>query len=236
MFQVALRSGQLEGQDQESLEWTYDHDLLVGFLDGAEVPYSAIKDSILDAEALLAEVIANDGNHPGRRFLTAQSSTVASQDPIPTAESGGDEFIGVFSGIYDATDGEQLTEGSIGEIRRALRGSATWMSLTTIYKYHMTAEKIFHTRTNVVFEGCAWDRDTQETAFETAAGTSPLPAGWVNLLIVTALSTLSQEAWFQGDAAMYGQMASTMLAIAKARELTMPSLPDTTMVAEPVRN
>jgi len=219
--QVAVRSLQLEGDNQSELEASYT----TGYtdLDGKQVPASGLVDAVIAVEAEIAELIANDRNHPYRAALYGRSSDLASEDLIPSVSNGNIEFIGMFSGVNDATDHLPVTEGAIQEIWRYLRRGASRYT-TDIRKYKMFNGRIYHTRTNVYLEGCVFSRTAALARFS-SSDLSPLPISVESLWVARTLQFLAQEGWFIPEASFYGGFVDTCINRLKMRETTLPSLP-----------
>lgn len=231
IFQTVLRSGQLEGADNATLEASYIG-ALASVLDGAEVPQSALKDIVLMIESELAHIIASDKQNPYRNELYGRSSNIATKELIPTVSSASKDFIGICDSIMDASNDTPLTEKPIQVIRDA---GQTFFN-TELYHFHLSGQRAEHTRTNVYFEGCVWDRTTQSTAYD-ALGDSPLPQPLSNTWVAGICANLAQySGWFQGESNYYLNIYQNGLAMLKNRELGSPSLPDQTATANAVTN
>jgi hypothetical protein len=200
--QVALRTLHLSGTSQGDLESAYD-----GLtLDGADVPLSAFVDAAVASEAKIAHIIANDKLHPYRIDLYGRSDTLAPGDEVPSFTDEAVPFIGVFSQISDATTSMALTEAPIQQVRRFMRGNYT----TAIHNYSIQGTRVYHTRDNVIFEGCAWSRDLAAARFaEDADDDSPLPAAVEQLWVADVLAHLAQEGWFTAESSHYQGLAAT---------------------------
>jgi hypothetical protein len=231
IFQVALRSGQLEGADNATLEAAYTG-AIASVLDGGEVPQSAFKDIVLMIEAEIAHIVASDKQNPYRNELYGRSGNLATNALIPTVSNASKEFIGMFDSINDTTDHTPLTEKPI----QVVRDAAESFFNIELYHYHLSGQRIQHTRTNVYFEGCMWDRDTQETEYD-ALGDSPLPIVIAPTWIAGICANLTQySGWFLTEAGYYQGIYQNGIAMLKNRELGAPVLPSQTANAEAVTN
>lgn len=233
LAQVALRTLQLTGTTQATLETSYETADLSTVLDGADVNYQAMVDAVLAAEAELAEVVGADKQNPYRSLLYGRSDNLVSGTEIPIESDESVKFIGVFSQVNDATDNLPLTEQPIQSIRRFLRGSYE----SEIYNYSLQAGRIYHTRDNVYLEGCVWSR-TAAVARMVAASTalSPLPTVLESTWVARAISFLPQEGWLLQEASYYAEFAAAGVAMLRGRSLDMPSLPDSRATSNPIVN
>lgn len=233
--QVALRTLQLSGETQAELTTSYS----LGFatLDGADVPVTALVDAVLATEAELAEVIANDAAHPYRKLLRGRSEFLAHKDEIPTTDEDGVRFIGVFSGVNDASDNEPLTRGSIQEIRRYNRTSDAGRYTTDIRLYEFFNGQLHHTRTRAYIDGCVWNRNTAYNRITTAGDfRSPLPTSLESTWVARTIQFLASEGWLINEAQFYGNFAESGFARLRNRSLDMPVLPDQAQASNPVAN
>lgn len=230
--QVALRSGQLIGTDQATLEAAYSGAWATA-LDGSEVPLTAIRDSILAVEKELAHAIGSNANHPYRDSLYGISSNLADNALIPTVDASSKAFIGLFSGVVDATSSYPLTEMPVQVIEDL---ASAFFADTEFYHYCFIGNRIRHTRANVKIAGCVWDRTTQLAAYA-ANGNSPLPQVLENTLIAGTLVNLVQASgWFINEAGYYAQLYQSGIAMLSSGAVTAPSLPDNTANAVPGKN
>lgn len=228
--QVALRSLQLQGSSQSQLETAYT----TGFtaLDGKQVPASALKDACVAVEAEIHEIIANDENHPYRAAIKIISAALASGAEVPVEDGSQVEFIGVYSGVIDASDGLPLTEGAMQEIWRYLRKSVGRYE-TDIRKFKITKERIYHTRPTVNIVGCGFSPTVALARFS-SSNKSPLPASLESLWVSRTLEYMAQEGWFVNEAGFYGNFAQSCIARLKRRDLNFPTLPGTANSPNPI--
>ncbi len=192
---VALKSSQLIGTNQATLEAAYTGATFGTTLDGAEVPATAIKDAVLMIEKELAHIIASDPNHPYRSFLYARTAALADLASIPIVDNAGVEIIGVWDSCSDASTNKACTwmpEQTIQDIVSA----ATYFGTDNLYYYNTqtTGNYIRHTRTSVFLQGCSWSQSTQATAYD-ANGNSPLPTMLANTWVSGVLASLPQVGW-----------------------------------------
>lgn len=188
--QAALRLAQIIGADQATLEAAYVGAWATA-LDGAEIPISGFKDLILMIEKEIAQVIGNNAQHPARTFLYGRSADLANLASTPSVDNNGNEFIGVFDSVADATTSAPLTLQPTQTLADVADG---FFSDTDLYYYNITGNQIRHTRPLAYLQGCVWDYATQSTAYD-ADGNSPLPEVCANMLVNGVAGSSVQVGW-----------------------------------------
>lgn len=194
--QAALRLAQIIGSSQSTLEAAYSG-AWASALDGAEIPLSAFKDMVLMIEKEMAQVIGNNPQHPARSLIYGRSASLADLASSPTVTNGGVEFVGVFDSAADSDTNAPLT----------------WMPTQTLadykdpffdnlelYNYNLTGNQFRHTRDLAYLQGCAWDYDTQSTAYD-ADGDSPLPQACANMHVNGIVGNSTQVGWTDASSA-----------------------------------
>jgi hypothetical protein len=232
---VMLRSNQFgDAVTATALEALFVN-TLVNAIAGMEIPLSALKLAILASEKKLAETIGFSTWDIGRAALYARSDNLVSGSVLPTISSGGNEFVGAFSGVFDQSDESPLTEKGKSEIMRLNRLYAAGALRIRPYHFHKAGLKLLHTRDGAYFEGCAWSYDVQGAAYD-ADGWSILPQTCETWLVADVLANTAQENWFVTEAGVYAQIASTCAMDVKNGLTPSATLPDTTSSPEPVKN
>lgn len=235
---VALRAMQIEGGDAAAREASYSAADISAHLDGVELPYSALKDSILSVEKEMAAMIGSSTNSTYRSALKSQSDALDSGDEIPTVDINNQSFVGNFDGLFD-DDGDAerpLTEATIQEVMRIVENDGDFFVMD-YYKFAIQGTRVFHTREGAYFRGCVWDYSTQAAAFD-AFGNSPLPQELETLFVCKVLAVLPQENWFINEAGFYANLAQMKQADViegKISLLTMPQIVSNTATVEPVK-
>lgn len=191
--EVALRSAQIEGTDQATLETAYAG-AWAGSLDGAEIPISSIKEQILNIESELAHIIASDVSHPYRTYIFGQSSTLANLADTPTLDENSDPFIGMFDACVDGSTGQPLT---VQPTQTLLDYQDAFFDNVELYNYCIVGNTIQHSRSTAILQGCVWNRTTQDTAYDDD-GDSPLPPILANTWIAGVMANLGQVGWTDG--------------------------------------
>lgn len=230
--QVALRTLQLAGVEQVSLQTSY----LAGLsaLDGAEIPASALADAVVAMEGMLADVVAGDGAHPYRQAFYARSEDLPSGEVVPSVDEDNFKFIGVHSGVLDSADERPIYESSKQEIERFLRrGNYT----TEIRKYAFAGGRIYHTRDSAFIEGCSWDRTRAYDRLDpSSTQKSPIPTAYESVWVAGAIGYLVQEGWLANEGSYYSQFAANGIALIKSHATDVPSLASMHATADPVTN
>lgn len=203
--QIALRAGQLEdAEDADALETQFTGDI-ADILGGVEVPYTALKQSILAAEKRIAQVIGLSEFSEYRAALDSRSLDLTTGSILPTLDQNEVEFIGKFDGFFDSATDEPLTECTKQEYRRWKRNAGGAFRLPA-YRFHKEGTKFFITTDSAYWKGCAYDYDAQDAIFE-ARGNSILPQGCETYLIAETLANLEQEDWFTNESSKYEGIA-----------------------------
>jgi hypothetical protein len=234
---VALRANQLKGGDAAAREAAYQNSNLITQMDGVEVPYSALKQTILAVAKELAEKIANSNNSLFRAALRAVSASLGSGSDIPLFDANGARFVGKFDAVVDALTGRDMTEKGKREIYRRLENPG---EIFVLPSFHFAYEgtRIIHTRPSVVLRGCAWNEIAQSIAYD-AQGTSPLPSALEMLWVCKVLAVLPQENWLVQESGVYAQLAAgreTAILNGEPEQLVLPQIPKKEIAADPSKD
>lgn len=185
----------------------------------AVFPFAAIQDAVVDAEAKLAEAIADVQNHPWRAVLAGQTAALASGDALPSVSSAAKSIIGVYGAVVDVSDGSQLSVQPQETIRRRLLTPGLWK--IPVYQYSLAGDSILHTRTSVYIEVCVWDYTTRQAAI-VANGNILLPDVLAEAIICGAIALLVRDDEFMAQAEVYATYFSTALAAIRGGATTLP--------------
>ena len=227
---IALRANQLSDAIAAStLETNYGTGDLETIMDGVEVPYSALRNDIINAEAQIAAMIGNSSNNLLRAALMADSETLIMRDNkplnIPTVGTAG-RFFGKFDGIYNAATHNPLELVEKQALLRRMRNAGSFFRLKWDH-YFIEGTKVFFTcapksttcsctetdctctKAKAYFRGVAWSKTKAETQFDLAneAGKSVLPDQCADLWRNMVLASIAQENYFKAQASYYGQKA-----------------------------
>lgn len=210
LHDVAIRMNGLVGSQTAALNTTYDTATLTSAnWKSADWPFNGVRDAILMAEQDFATAIALTGNHPWRSFLAAVTSNVGNATNLPFQSSGNKDIVGVWGGIYDATDGEPLSEMPLDVVLRRTR-NANSHYVTPVYYYKIDGRRIYHTRTNVILECCIYDRSDQATSF-TNNNDMLLPDVLEPAIVARAISLMTRDGAYADQAAVYRQYSDDAL-------------------------
>lgn len=210
--QAALKLAQIIGSSQATLEAAYAGSWATA-LDGAEIPLSAFKDQMLMVEKTFAQEIGSNPSHPARTLLYAESDTLADLDATPGYDRNGVEFVGVFDSASDSTTHEPLTwqpTQTVADCRNA------FFDDTDLFYYNITGAYIRHTRELVRLQGCSWDLDTQEVAYD-ADQTSPLPEYLAAGMVAGVIALSPQVGWVDASNVTKQNMDIYQQALASCR-------------------
>jgi hypothetical protein len=197
--QVALRSAQLSGTSQSTLEAAYN----AFTVDGAEVPTTAMKDLILMIEKELAQQVGDNVQSPARKFLSARTVNLSDLDVIPSVDENGVEIVGVWDSVAEAVSNRPLTWQPTQTITDIVDGAPGFFG-NNYYYYNINGEYIRTTRPTIYLQGCSWSLSVQSAAYD-SNGNSPLPEYLANTWIAGVISNLPQVGWTDsaGVAGMY---------------------------------
>jgi len=220
--EVALRSSQLIGTSQATLEASYTG-AWAGSLDGAEIPISSIKEQILNVESEIAHIIASDVSHPYRTYIYGRSSALNNLGNTPTLDQSNNPFIGMFDSCVDGETGQPLT---VQPTETLFDYEDAFFNNVELYNYCIVGNTIQHTRTTVKLQGCVWNRATQDALYD-SGGDSPLPPILTNTWIAGVMGNLGQIGWdsSSGMIGMYSnlyQQGIQILRIGSGGQVNLP--------------
>jgi hypothetical protein len=200
LAEVGLWVGAFVATDPAALEIAYKTRPLTDTLfDSADFPFSSLKTSLRVTEKRIAQAIAKRKDHIWRAWLLGATSSLAHKANIPTVDSSSRPIIGVWSGVYDASDGTELKYESEDYVTRVVRLAG----IRKVSDYHFNADgdRILHTRTNVIVKCCVYDDSTQAAAIDNNSAVL-LKGVPMELYINGAVSTLQRDEVFTGQASV----------------------------------
>ncbi len=217
---LALKLAQLKGTSQATLEAA-----LVGSwvtaLDGAEIPITAFRDSILYIAKEIAQVIASSPSHPMRSFLYCRTAVLTDNDSIPVVDNNNVEVIGVWDSCAEEDTNIPLTWQPTQIISDSLD---PFFDDADLREYNITGNNIRGTRPEFYLQGCSWDNDAQIALYE-ADGDCPLPEACEALLIDGVMERSAQVGWTDAAQVMpyYSNLYRQGLAdLARMGQASMP--------------
>ena len=197
---IALRAGALKGGNPAGLDVTFGTATLTA-ADFVGPGFEASKDALLLAEEKLSQAIADTGNHPWRRVLTSQTANISHGALIPSTDSSSKPVIGVRGSVRDSSDSVVCTEQPLETVRRHVRNANSWR-VCPVYYYKIDDNRLYHTRTNVIFDVCTYDAATQRAAIDSNSNML-LPDVLEEALVCGGLAYLSTADEFTADYARY---------------------------------
>jgi hypothetical protein len=234
--QVIIRANVIpDATDNVALETAYAGAVADMFNENdANLSPTALKDTILASEKKIVELIANDKNGLYRVAFMQQSNNIASGGTAFNQSVSGIEFIGIVDGIYDSLDGRPLTEKSLEEVQRRNRLTSSFKM--PAYHYAKVGEIIYHTRPNVIQRACAWNYAAQEFSYRNNLN-SPMPQALESMWVADVMCNLPQETWNLASVVpIYKTIYEECKMNLHRTSPQMPSLPDNTAGAEPIKN
>lgn len=219
--QVALRINAFSNAAQPAqLQTAYTTALTAAVVGESSIfPFAAIEDAVIDAEAKLAQTIADVRNHPWRAVLFGRTAGLASGAGIPDTAQTGESIIGVYGGVVDDSDGQVLSEQPEETIRRRLLTSSLWK--IPVYQYSLTGDSIIHTRTFAYIEVCVWD-DAARRAAILASGNMLLPDVLAEAVMCGAIALLVRDDEMMAQAEVYATYFATALAAIRGGAAELP--------------
>lgn len=210
--QVAARLNAIEGAQSSTAESNYATNPITSTqIDSARFPFTMISDACLQAEAMIAQAIANTANHPWRRLIAGTTSNIAHEGALPSTSSGGLPILGALGNVRDATDGTPCTEKPLEIITMRVENPGSFWTLP-VYFYKIDDGRVFHTRTNVVIDCCIYDGAAARSDLE-ANGNIKFPDTAVPAYVAGALASALKDEEFVTQAQYYQQVFDTMLQV-----------------------
>lgn len=164
---VALRTIQIVGGNAAARDAAYSAASIQAYLDGIQLPYSALKQDCLAVESELAVMVGNSNDPAWRSHLKAHTANLLDKAEIPSVDSNGFHFVGGFDGVFDADDGTILTEKDKETVQRRITNPNGFFTIPGQH-YCFEGTIIRHTQASpgVYLRGCSWDYATQSALFD----------------------------------------------------------------------
>lgn len=172
--------------------------------DSAIFPSESVYDSLLNIEGRLADAIASTGNHPWRAYIISQTASLANKAELPSLDVNGEQIIGVWGSVQDASDFNVCRQMTLAQIQRANRQKTNTAHCIPVYWYYLDDLRVYHTRTNVIAQVCVYSRTLQQAALD-ANEAMLLPDVLAEALVAGTLSELFRDDQFDGQAQQYRQ-------------------------------
>jgi len=214
--QVSNLLGNILGGDVATADTNYQAAATTANRKEADFPPIAVQDAILNTISELVQVIAETPLHPHRVVIAALTPALASGTTLPATTAGGVPFIGRWGRVYDSADNQLLEPTSIDKIRDFNRFASSIYSGLTLYRYAIQNIFIYHTRTNVIVEGCAWNRPAWA-----GASLIPFSDNYERPIVFGSVAALAGREWKDSElyAAAKGEWEA---AVARIRSFAEP--------------
>jgi len=231
--EVALRVNALTGSTVAQAETNYASvTMTVTELDNPRYPPAALKDAVLDTEAMIAHAIANTKDHLWREYMRELSAFIGITDPLPTTGASGGTYIGALNEPFATTGGRRLEPADYEDIVAYLNDPTLYA--TNPYIYCIRGGQMFHTLglNSVKFWGYTYSRSARATALA-ANGAILFPDVAVPLYWTGAVSLLTRDGEYGGQATLYRQYFERALEALVAGQTTFQQfVPEPPMVAK----
>lgn len=118
--------------------------------------FNFLKDKLLNAQEGLFMALASTATNPLRRFIESQTASLAYGAQI-TTNAAGLPVVGAYGTVRDAMNSQPLALNELEDVQlRAINPNS--MFKLAVYQYAIIGDRIFHTRTNVIVDVCAYER------------------------------------------------------------------------------
>jgi hypothetical protein len=185
--------------------------------DAPQWPFEALKDAILFAQLRIIRTVADTKNNPWRQLYQVSSGSLASGATIPTTISSA-EVLGARGAVKDASDSRVLRPRSPEVIAEIVANTASTWASAAYYFYAYEGERIYHTRTNVTVDLCAFNHTAEKTAIATLGNAVKVPDGLVPELLDASIAHLAgtEGASLMPAANFYGTLAAASLSLLRS--------------------
>lgn len=196
---AALRIGAFSATLPAAIQTAYaTRPLVAGLFNSADFPFDAILEAAVSTEFTIAQIAASVKKHPWRGWLLSQTGTLVNQADIPDKDSSNIPIVGIWSGVFDATDRTECLPRTVDYVTRRARNAGSWAVIPD-YSYNAETDRLLHTRTLVRVKCCVYNRVAQKAAIETD-GTVLIQSVPDELFIAGMVSTLSRDDAFAEQA------------------------------------
>lgn len=178
---------------------------------------------MLWAEERLAHAIADNATHPWRQYLADVTQTLAYGDVLPAQSDNNLPIIGQWGAVRDSSTSEVCSLMPMAQIRRRVTNPNTNL-VCSVYWYNISGGRVFHTRTNVTIDCCAYSRTVQSTELNNN-GIIALADVLEPAYVAGAVSHLVRDDEFMGQAQAYAAYFNkTIEAIGQGMTSVVPAM------------
>lgn len=124
-------------------------------------------DKLLNAQEGLFMALASTASNPLRGSIETQTGNLANGAVIST-NSSNVPVVGAYGAVRDASNSRLLTLNKVEDIQLRVINPNSMFKLA-VYQYAIVDKRIFHTRTNVIVDVCAYERPDTDTLDLTAS-------------------------------------------------------------------
>jgi len=203
--QVGLAINAITGATPTLLEASYSTvPLTAANFQSSIIPFTKVKEAVLNAQGKIVTAVAYQGDHPYRAFLTSQTSALTYGALIPSTDSGGtNQIIGVYGAVRDNSGSNILTKGNLSQIRARVLNPGT-MFLVDTALYAIDDRRIYHTTTSVIIDVVTYTRPSADSLVLTTS--ILLPDDAVPAIVDGALEECIRDDEFMAQAQKFGGM------------------------------
>lgn len=215
--QVAVSVNSITGATAALLESSYSTvPLTSANFQSSILPFTNLKDHMLNGVSKIISVAANDGNHPYRAALISQTDPLAYGDEVVT-DSGGTATIGVWGAVRDSDTGQVLTKANLSQIRARVTNPNS-LFLVDVFWWARDDVRVYHTVDNAVIDVVAYDRPDSDSLVLTAD--MPLPDDAVPACVQAALEECIRDDEFMAQGARFGDMFTKWVEMVRSQSST----------------
>ncbi len=219
--QLAVSVNAITGATAATLETSYATiPLTSANFQSSILPFTNLKDHMLNGIAKIISLAANQGNHPYRAALISQTAALSSGDEV-TVNAASTPIIGVWGTVRDQDSG-LMTKGNLSQIRARVLNPGT-MFLVDTALWARDDVRIYHTATTVTIDVVAYDRPIATTLDLTTD--MPLPDDAVPACVQAAQEECIRDDEFMAQGARFGEMFNQWVAMVQANSINSTTQP-----------
>lgn len=202
--QIALAVNAITGATASTLESSYvTTPLTVANFQSSILPFTNLKDHMLNAQGRIITAAAYEGNHPYRAALTSQTAALSDGDEV-IMDAASVAIIGVWGAVRNQ-DGDLMTEGNLSQIRARNLNPGT-MFLVDTALWARDDVRIYHTATTATIDVVAYSRPSAVSL--SLSANILLPDDAVPAIVSGALEECVRDDEFIAQAQKFGGMFS----------------------------
>ncbi len=219
--QLAVSVNAITGATPTLLEASYSTvPLTSANFQSSILPFTNLKDHMVNGVFKIISIAANNGNHPYRAALISQTAALSYGDAV-TANAASVPIIGVWGTVRDQ-DGNVMTKGNLSQIRAwVLNPGGMFLVDTSLWARDDV--RIYHTATTVTIDVVAQARPDVDALVLTA--TMPLPDDAVPVCIQAAQEECIRDDEFMAQGARFGDMFTKWVAMVKENSVDSTTQP-----------